>query len=105
MATPVQNINQAMAAYLNASKGKGAGVEARDTRPGDEFAGLVKGAIEKSINTGKTGETQTLEAVNNRANLQEVVTAVSEAELTLQTVVAMRDKVIEAYKEILRMPI
>jgi flagellar hook-basal body complex protein FliE len=32
------------------------------------------------------------------------VTAVAEAELTLQTVVSMRDKVIDAYKEILRMP-
>jgi len=31
--------------------------------------------------------------------------AVSEAELTLNTVVAVRDKVLEAYREILRMPI
>ena len=39
-----------------------------------------------------------------KADLSSVVTAVAEAELTLQTVVAVRDKVIESYKQILRMP-
>jgi flagellar hook-basal body complex protein FliE len=34
-----------------------------------------------------------------------VVTAVAEADLTLQTVVAVRDRVIEAYQNIMRMPI
>jgi flagellar hook-basal body complex protein FliE len=105
MATPLQNINQAVSAYVNASKGKGPGLEARDTRPSGEFADLVKGAIEKSIDNGQAGERQSMDAVNNRADLNQVVTAVAEAELTLQTVMAVRDKVMEAYKEILRMPI
>ena len=39
------------------------------------------------------------------ADLSQVVTAVAEAETTLQTVIAVRERVIEAYKEILRMPI
>jgi flagellar hook-basal body complex protein FliE len=38
-------------------------------------------------------------------DLTSVVTAVSEAELTLQTVIAVRDRVIEAYKDIMRMPV
>jgi len=33
-----------------------------------------------------------------------VITAVAEAEVTLQTVVAVRDRVIEAYRDIARMP-
>ena len=37
--------------------------------------------------------------------MNKVVTAVAEAELTLQTVVTIRDKVIEAYRDIMRMPI
>jgi flagellar hook-basal body complex protein FliE len=35
----------------------------------------------------------------------DVVTAITSAEVTLQTVVAVRDKMIQAYQEILRMPI
>ena len=38
------------------------------------------------------------------ANLQEVVEAVNAAEITLQTVVAVRDRMITAYQEIIRMP-
>jgi len=34
-----------------------------------------------------------------------VVTAVANAQHTLETVVAVRDKVLNAYQEILRMPI
>ena len=105
MATPLQNINLAVDAYVKASKGNGPGLEARDARPSGEFAELVKGALEKSIDNGLSGERQSMDAVNNRADLNQVVTAVAEAELTLQTVMVMRDKVMEAYKEILRMPI
>jgi flagellar hook-basal body complex protein FliE len=44
-------------------------------------------------------------ALVDQANLNEVVTAVSEAETALQTVAAIRDRIIESYKEIMRMPI
>jgi flagellar hook-basal body complex protein FliE len=44
-------------------------------------------------------------AVSGHTSLQEVVEAVNAAELTLQTVVAVRDRMIAAYQEILRMPI
>ena len=44
-------------------------------------------------------------AVAGQTSLQEVVEAVNAAELTLQTVVAVRDRMIAAYQEIMRMPI
>ena len=40
-----------------------------------------------------------------KANMTDVVTAVSSAELTVQTVTAVRDKVVAAYQEVLRMQI
>ena len=46
-----------------------------------------------------------MQAVANQADLNDIVTAVNNAEMTLQTVVAIRDRVIQAYQEILRMPI
>ena len=44
-------------------------------------------------------------AVVGKADLTEVITAVTNAELTLQTATSVRDKVVQAYQEILRMPI
>ena len=53
----------------------------------------------------KAAELATASAVAGEADLTDVVTAVSNAEMTLQTVVTVRDRVVAAYQEILRMPI
>jgi flagellar hook-basal body complex protein FliE len=68
------------------------------------FSDLVKNALLQAKEIGKQGEAQSLKGMTDRTDISKVVTAVAEAELTLQTVVSMRDKVIDAYKEILRMP-
>ena len=40
-----------------------------------------------------------------KANIVDVVTAVAETEVAIETLVAVRDQVIQAYEEIMRMPI
>lgn len=105
MANPAQGIAAVAAAYTRAAKGEVPGLDSQATRPGDEFANLVKGAVNGAIETGKESERQSLSAVTGQGDLNKVVTAVAEAELTLQTVVAVRDRVLEAYREIIRMPI
>lgn len=70
-----------------------------------EFASLVRSAIEQAQVIGGTAEKATLAGVTGAADLSQVVTAVAEAEVALQTVVSIRDKVLEAYKDITRMPI
>jgi flagellar hook-basal body complex protein FliE len=79
-------------------------MEPRDSSSDDTFAGLVKSAVHGAINAGETGEKLSLAAVNDGADLNQVVTAVAEAEVALNTVVAVRDKIIDAYKDIIRMP-
>jgi flagellar hook-basal body complex protein FliE len=44
-------------------------------------------------------------AIQGQANMIDVVTSVSSAEASLETVIAVRDQVIQAYQEIMRMPI
>ena len=66
---------------------------------------MVREFAEKAVETGKKSETQSIAAAAGKADLNSVVVAVAEAELTLNTVVAVRNKVIESYREILRMPI
>ena len=105
MAIPVQNVANAVAAYAKSPQNAGAGMEARDAGQDSPFAGLVKGAIKEAVKIGEKQEAISLSAINDRADMNQVVTAIAEAEATLQVVVAVRDKVVDAYKEILRMPV
>jgi flagellar hook-basal body complex protein FliE len=97
------SIPHAAQAYTAAGKIGGPGMEPRSG--GGSFADLVKSAASNTIETLKQGEAASTAAVAGSGNLSEVVTAVSNAEATLQTVVAVRDRVIQAYQDILRMPI
>ena len=73
--------------------------------PVQEFSEVLQGSIDKAIDVQKTGERMAMLGVANKADLTDVVTAVGNAELTLETVVAVRDRVIAAYQDIIRMPI
>jgi flagellar hook-basal body complex protein FliE len=72
---------------------------------GSAFADMVKGAIEDTMRSSKVAESQMAAQVQGKAELVDVVTAVAAAEASLETVIAVRDQVIAAYQEIMRMPI
>ena len=72
---------------------------------GDDFASLLTHSLGTAIGTGKQAETQAMSAINGGGDLTSVVTAVSRAELALQTTTAVRDRVIQAYQDIIKMPI
>ena len=108
MTTPAQGISQAVNAYsraLNGVDGDKKADASNQSIDGGEFADLVKGALKEAKRIGEEGEKMSIQGIQDRADLNQVITAVAEAELTLQTVVSIRDKVVEAYKDILRMPI
>ena len=73
--------------------------------PGGDFAKMVQGAINEAVQTSKAAETQMSNQVQGKAQLIDVVTAVSSAQASLQTVMAVRDEVISAYQEIMHMTI
>jgi flagellar hook-basal body complex protein FliE len=70
-----------------------------------DFGALVENAIRDTHTTAKAAETQSMNAVTGKGDIVDVVTAIAAAESSLETVVAVRDQVIQAYQEILRMPI
>lgn len=100
-------IADALSAYSNAAARGLAqpGMEARNLPPGQSFGELLRDAAQTSLEAGRASERVSAEALVGRADLNDVVMAVNNAEVTLQTVVTLRDKVIEAYQEIIRMPI
>lgn len=69
------------------------------------FADMVREVAETSISSVREGETMSMKALTSGADTREVVMAVNSAEVTLQTVVAVRDKVVSAYETIMRMPL
>ena len=80
---------------------------AKDTMsPGqDSFANMVGDSLQQAVKTGRDAENLSIKQISGEADLKDVITAVANAEQTLETVVAVRDKVLSAYQEILRMPI
>lgn len=69
------------------------------------FNDMLKSAIEDTANLQKQSEITTVNAIQGKADIQDVVLAVSNAEAALQTVVAVRDTAIKAYQSIIQMPI
>jgi len=94
-------------AYANAAKAAANSASGAPGVPesGPSFADLIKDAVGNVVSTAKTAETQAVAGITKHAEITDVVAAVTSAELTLQTVVAVRDKVINAYQEIMKMPI
>ena len=100
------NFTDAVSAYQKiARQDTLPGLEApAQSKPG-EFADVLREAAQGAVDTLYAGEAQSLRAAAGAADLQDVVMAVGKAEMTLQTVVTLRDRVIQAYQEVLRMPI
>ena len=94
---------EAAKAYANAAKG-GGGI-ATSEPAGPSFAELVKDTVGGLQDDLAKGEAMAQASVQNQADLVDVVTAVTAAEMTVETVVAVRDKVVSAYQQIMRMPI
>lgn len=69
------------------------------------FTDFLGSAIKDSVQTMKAGEQMAAQQVAGNANIVDVVNAVNSAEITLDTVVAVRDKVVQAYQSIMNMPI
>ncbi|MGD0864976.1 MAG: flagellar hook-basal body complex protein FliE [Rhizomicrobium sp.] len=73
--------------------------------PATSFSDFLSGAMNNAVGTMQAGEQMATKQVAGQADIVDVVNAVNSAELSLDTVVAVRDKVIAAYQNIMQMPI
>lgn len=69
------------------------------------FKDFLSNSVQDATRTLRAGEASSARAVTGKAELADVVQAVSAAEITLQTIVTIRDRLISAYQDIMRMPI
>lgn len=103
----INNISDAMNAYQQALVRIGNGaqkIEPEAAKPAAGFGDMVKSAIEDTTSLNKQSENMTIQGIQGKADIQDVVLAVSNAETALQTVVAVRDTAIKAYNTIMQMP-
>jgi len=101
------NIGAGIQAYANAAKqlGQTGGVSDVAKGTGGGFGDMLQSAIKGAVDTQKQGEAASLGAITGKSDITNVVTAVNNAELSLQTVLAVRDKVLAAYTEIMHMAV
>lgn len=99
----VVNVGDVLKSYRNTIKtldeGAGSTVDAGKT---GQFGDILGNMLNGTVDSLKTSEKVSLSAVQGKASINEVITAVSSAETALQTVVTIRDRVIAAYQELMR---
>jgi flagellar hook-basal body complex protein FliE len=97
---PIQGVGaaQAAAAYRGGSPAAAAD-------GGGAFAGLLTRALEQGVAMSRTAEAASTQALMGQGSVTEAVLAISRAELALQTSVALRDRVVAAYQDVMRMPV
>lgn len=88
---------QAANAYASTDRGEHGGT------PG--FGEALQQALNGTVQAGHEADAQATTALTGGGNITEVVTAIAKAELALQTTMAVRDRVVQAYQDIMRMPI
>lgn len=90
----------AAAAYRAAGQG-----EAPAAPGGSSFGALLGRVAQGALDAGHAADAASANALAGQGGVTEVVLAVSKAELALQTAVAVRDRVVAAYQDVMRMPI
>ncbi len=92
-------------AYAQALARKSEAAPATGGEGAPNFADMVRDVVETGMDAARASETAGIQAAAGQGELLDVVTAVANAELTLETVVAIRDQVVQAYQDVIRMPI
>ena len=95
---------KAYAAVQEAAAGAGAAGVAGPAA-GPDFGQMVSNVVDQTIKDSRAAESQMTAQVQGKANLVDVVTAISSAQTSLTTMMAVRDQMIASYQQIMAMPI
>jgi flagellar hook-basal body complex protein FliE len=103
MASPTVAANAYAALARMTELGTGAG-KAAETG-GQSFGAMLKDAIGSVMDSGRKSDAQTIAMASGKSNVMDVVTAVAETDVAVSTLVSVRDRVIQSYEDIMKMPI
>ncbi|MDD3288098.1 MAG: flagellar hook-basal body complex protein FliE [Alphaproteobacteria bacterium] len=100
----VMNVASALNAYRS-SIGSNSSMESSIGENGLSFGDTLKEFVTDSVNTIKQGEKAASDGAVGKSDMQSVILAVDKAGVMLETVIALRDKVVSSYQEIIRMQV
>ena len=103
MAVPTIVITPQQAAQAYAATDRGPSDDASD--PVSGFGATLQRALGGAVDASNAADAKAMQAIAGQGSITDVVTAVSKAELALQTTMAVRDRVVQAYQDIMKMPI
>ena len=72
---------------------------------GPDFGQMVSQVLNQTVGASRNAEAQMTAQVQGKANLVDVVTAISSAQTSLTTMIALRDQMISSYQQIMNMQI
>src|ERR1700709_673175 len=108
MASPTvaANAYASLGRMLESGGGIGAGAgKASELGGGQSFGAMLKDATGSVVEDGKKSDAQSLAMASGKSNVMDVVTAVAETDVAVSTLVSVRDRVIQSYEDIMKMPI
>ena len=105
MVAPLAAAQAYAAVQSTAANSLGGLAAGKEAAQGGGFAQMLNQVMSDTVSSTKNAETQMAAHTQGKAELIDVVTAISSAQASLETVMAVRDQVIQAYQEIMRMPI
>ena len=93
-------------AYASLARILDSGAAGKDSgASGPSFGALLKDAMGSVLEAGRKSDAQTVAMASGKANVMDVVTAVAETDVAVSTLVSVRDRVIQSYEDIMKMPI
>lgn len=107
MATPTvaANAYASLSRILEAGGGASADFGKAPEGAGQSFNAVLKDAIGSVMDAGRKSDAQTVAMASGKANVMDVVTAVAETDVAVSTLVSVRDRMIQSYEDIMKMPI
>ncbi|MBY5335960.1 flagellar hook-basal body complex protein FliE [Rhizobium leguminosarum] len=111
MISSVQNVsNLSMTRALGAVDTENSASSSANTMPGTagaangmSFASIMGNMASDAVNSLKGAESMSFAGIKGTATTREVVDSMLQAEQTLQTAIAIRDKVVSAFLEVTKM--
>ncbi|MCA3269394.1 MAG: flagellar hook-basal body complex protein FliE [Alphaproteobacteria bacterium] len=94
---PIKAYSNTLNPGASVSPGAGAGLPS--------FNSFLQDSGQEMMAIGRSSESLSANALLGKSNLTDVTTAVTSAELALQGVIAIRDKLVGSIQEIMRMPV
>ncbi|AOX15880.1 flagellar hook-basal body complex protein FliE [Kozakia baliensis] len=103
----IGNISQAHNAYSQAARrlGNNEGDTASSGNSVSDFGSVLHQAVNGVVESGHEAERQAAQGIKGGGDMTQIVTAVSNAQLALQTTTVLRDRFVQAYQDVMRMSI